>query len=102
MTSQARTEALIELIQRRLAAISERQHALALEKSCLLEQVTPLRLGVVAPDTAVIQLKAKGVIVPGLAAAWAADRRPRGPVLRAVVPPRLALASRPVARPESA
>ena len=41
--------------ERRLTKISEQQHALAVEKAWLLEALTPLRLGVVAPDTAVVQ-----------------------------------------------
>ena len=39
---------LVKAIERRLTAISEQQHALAVERTRLLEHVTPLRLGVVA------------------------------------------------------
>jgi hypothetical protein len=88
MEAQARTEALLEVIERRLAEISERQHALALEKACLVEQMTPLRLGVASPDLALAQLKAKGIALRGVAAAWAVDRRPQEVVLRAVSPQR--------------
>jgi hypothetical protein len=84
MTSEAKTKALLGAIERRLTDISAEQHALAVEKARLLEQLTPLRLGIVAPDTAVGQLKAKGVTVRGLTAARSAARRPRPAVLKAV------------------
>jgi hypothetical protein len=84
MTAEAKTEGLIEAIEGRLTDISEQQHALAVEKARLLEQLTPLRLGVVAPDTAVVQLKAKGITLRGLTAAWSAARRPRPAILKAV------------------
>jgi hypothetical protein len=85
MTTEAKTKALLNAMERRLTDISEQQHALAVEKARLLEQLTPLRLGVVAPDTAVVQLKAKGITLRGLTAAWAATRRPRPAMLKAVV-----------------
>jgi hypothetical protein len=44
------TKALLGIIERRLTDISEQQHALAVEKTRLLEQLTPLRLGIVAPE----------------------------------------------------
>ena len=44
------TKALLGIIERRLTDISEQQHALAVEKARLLEQLTPLRLGIVAPE----------------------------------------------------
>jgi hypothetical protein len=84
MTTEAKTKAVLAAIERRLTAISEQQHALAVEKARLLEQLTPLRLGVVAPDTAVIQLKAKGITLRGLTAAWSAGRRPRPAIVKAV------------------
>lgn len=84
MTTEAKTKALLGAIERRLTHISEQQHALAVEKARLLEQLTPLRLGVVAPDTAVVQLKAKGITLRGLTAAWSAARRPRPAMLKAV------------------
>jgi hypothetical protein len=84
MTTEAKTAALVDAIEHRLTGISEQQHALAVEKARLLEQLTPLRLGIVAPDTAVAQLKAKGVTLRGLTAAWSAVRRPRPPILKAV------------------
>jgi hypothetical protein len=58
VTTQAKTEALVDAIERRLTHISEQQHALAVEKARLAEQLTPLRLGIVAPDTAAVQLRA--------------------------------------------
>jgi hypothetical protein len=61
------------------------------EKARLLEQLTPLRLGVVAPDTAVVQLKATGVTLRGLTTAWSA-RRPRPAILKAVASIRPAVA----------
>jgi hypothetical protein len=39
-------EAIGTAIEPRLAEIPERQHALAVEKASLVEQMTPLRLGV--------------------------------------------------------
>jgi hypothetical protein len=90
MTTEAKTKALLDAIERWLADISEQQHALAVEKARLLEQLTPLRLGVVAPDTAVVQLKAQGVTLQGLATARSATPHPQRPVLKAVAPMRLA------------
>jgi hypothetical protein len=84
MTAEAKTKALLGAIERRLTEISEAQHALAVEKARLLEQLTPLRLGVVAPNTALVQLKAKGVTLRGLTAARSAARRPRPAILHAV------------------
>jgi hypothetical protein len=84
MTTEATTQALLRAIESRLSDISKRQHALALEKTRLLEQLTPLRLGVLAPDTAIVQLKAKGITFRGLKAARSAARRPRPPILKAV------------------
>jgi hypothetical protein len=85
MKSQIRTDVLLEAIERRLGEISERQHALATEKNHLLEQITPLRLGVASPDVALLQLRSKGVALRGLAPAPAGPRRPRPVVLRAVI-----------------
>jgi hypothetical protein len=76
MTTEARTKALLGALERRLTDISEQQHALAVEKARLLEQLTPVRLGIVAPDTAVVQLKAEGGTLRRLTAAWSAPRRP--------------------------
>jgi hypothetical protein len=84
MTIEAKTKALLGVIERRLTDISEQQHALAVEKARLVEQLTPLRLGIVAPDTAVVQLKAKGVTLRGLTAAWSVARRPRPAILKTV------------------
>lgn len=101
METQARTEALLELIEQRLAEISERQHALALEKALLVEQKTPLRLGVGSPDLALAHLRAKGVALRGVAAAWAIDRHPSEVVLRAV-PARAKVTPLPSSRSETA
>jgi hypothetical protein len=80
MTMEAKTTALLGAIERRLTDISERQHALAAEKARLLEQLTPLRMGILAPGTAVFELKAKGITLRGLTAA----RHPRPAVLKTV------------------
>jgi hypothetical protein len=96
MTTDAKTDALVTAIERRLSDISEQQHALAVEKARLVEQLTPLRLGVLAPDMAVAQLRAKGVKLRGLTPAPPADRHPSSPPLKAVAPIRSAHA--PVAR----
>jgi hypothetical protein len=86
MTTDTRTQgkALVSAIERRLAAISSQQHALAVEKAHLVEQLTPLRLGILAPDTAVAQLKAKGLKLRGLSTAPAEDRTPRPVTLKAI------------------
>ena len=84
MTIQTETKALLGTIERRLTDISEQQHALAVEKARLLEQLTPLRLGIVASDTVVVQLKAKGITLRGLTVARPAARRPRHAVLKVV------------------
>jgi hypothetical protein len=96
------TDALITAIQRRLTDISEQQHALALEKARLLEQLTPLRLGILAPETALAQLKAKGVTLRRLPSAPSADRRPCPPMLKAVASIRPALVPLALAGPQSA
>lgn len=61
-----------------------------MEKARLLEQLTPSRLGIVAPDTAVAQLKAKGITLRGLTAARS-PARPRPAMLKAVAPIRPAV-----------
>ena len=66
MTTQIQTDALLEAIERRLSEISERQHALAVQKNHLVEQLTPLRLGVASPDAALAQLRSKGIALRGL------------------------------------
>jgi len=86
METPTKTEVLLEVIERRLAEISERQHALAVERARLAEQLTPLRLGVTSPDLAVALLRAKGVALRRLAPS-AVDRIPPEVVLRAVVSP---------------
>jgi hypothetical protein len=96
-----RTDALIATIQRRLTDISEQQHALAVEKARLAEQLTPLRLGILAPDTAVAQLKAKGVKLRSLPPPPSADRRPRPAPLKAVASIRPALVPLALAGPQS-
>jgi hypothetical protein len=85
METPTKTEALLEVMERRLAEISERQHALAVEKACLVEQMTPLRLGATPPALALAQLRSKGIALRGVGAAWAVDRPPQEVVLRAVV-----------------
>lgn len=102
METQGKTEAVLEAIERRLSDISERQHALAVEKAWLVEQTTPLRLGVTSPDLALALLKARGITLRGLAAAWAADRRPKEVVLRAIPPQRSNVTPLPAARSETA
>jgi hypothetical protein len=86
MGTQTKTVALLEAIERRLAEISTRQHALAVEKTRLIDQITPLRLGVASPDLALAQLRAQGVTLHGVAAAWVAERGPRGVLLESVIP----------------
>ena len=60
MTSEAKTKALLGAIERRLTDISAQQHALAVEKARLLEQLTPLRLGIVAPTPPWSSSRSKG------------------------------------------
>jgi hypothetical protein len=102
METQAKTEALLDAIERRLSEISERQHALAVEKAWLIEQTTPLRLGVASPDLALALLRSKGIALRGVAAAWAVDRHPQEVVLRAVPPQRSNVTPLPSARSETA
>jgi len=85
-TIEADTKALLAAIELRLSDISTRQHALAVEKTRLLEQLTPLRLGVVAPDMAMVQLKAQGITLRGLTPLRATAGRPRRVILKAVAP----------------
>lgn len=82
---------LVKTIERRLTAISEQQHALALERTRLLEHVTPLRLGVVPPETALVLLRDSGIVLPGVRTGRAARRRSPEPVLRAVPKGRVAV-----------
>jgi hypothetical protein len=85
---------LIKAIERRLTAISEQQHALAVERTRLLEHATPLRLGVVAPETALVLLRDIGITLPGVRTGRPPRRRAHEPVLRAV--PKSAVAVLPV------
>jgi hypothetical protein len=100
MKTQRRTDVVLEAIEQRLSDISERQHALAWERNYLLEQITPLRLGVASPDATVAHLRSKGIALRGLTAAPSPSRRPR-PVVLAVVSrrPRVSL---PAPRSETA
>jgi len=84
MTTDAKTDSLVTAIERRLTEISEQQHALAVEKARLAEQLTPLRLRALAPDTALAQLKAVGVTLRKVKPAPAAARQPRPTALKAV------------------
>ncbi len=95
------TDALVTAIQRRLTDISELQHALAVEKARLVEQLTPLRLGILAPDTAVAQLKAKGVTLRRLPPAPSGDRCRHPATLKAVAAVRPALSSVPSSGPQA-
>ena len=83
-TLEAKNQALLGAIERRLIDISEQQHALAVEKARLVEHLTPLRLGIVASDTVVVQLKTKGVILRGLGAAGSAAQVPRPRMRKAI------------------
>ena len=84
MTTDAKTDSLVTAIERRLTDISEQQHALAVEKTRLLEQLTPLRLGVLPSDTALAQLKAGGITLRKLTPVPTAARHPRPTALKAV------------------
>ena len=105
MTAEAKTKALLDLIEHRLTAISEQQHALAVgDPSPGANHAVAARH--LTPDTAVANLKGPGVTLRGLSAAWAAARRSRRPLRKAVtfIPPagsscpliRLLRASRPL------
>src|SRR5262249_52301357 len=97
-----RTEALLETIEHRLAEISERQHALAVERTLLLEQLPPLRLGVVAANIAVMQLKARGISLRGLTPRRGLDRQTTGRILQVVRTPRAQVVPLSLAHPEPA
>ena len=83
MTTEVKIKALLAAIERRLTDISEQQHALAVQKAYLLDS-SAVAARVVAPDLALVQLKAKGVTLRGLTAAWSDARRPRPALLKAV------------------
>jgi len=102
MAMPSKTEALLEAIEHRLAEISTRQHALAVERARLVEHVTPLRLGVVSPELALAQLRAHGIALRGATAAWVAVRASRGVVLESVIRPRAKVTPLPAARSETA
>jgi hypothetical protein len=91
MKTNVSAKSLVRTIERRLAEISDLQHALALERSRLLEHVTPLRLGVLAPETALVLLGSGGITLRGVGTGRATRRLPRDIALRAV--PRSAVAS---------
>ena len=86
MGTQTRIDTVLQVIERRVAEISARQHALAVEKARLVEQMTPLRLGVTPPDLALAQLRSKGIALRGADRVRASDRRPSGALLKSVVP----------------
>ena len=103
MQASTRTEMLLETIERRMAEISERQHALAVERARLIDQITPLRLGIISPDVALAQLRSRGIVLRGVAALWSADRPAQSVVLRAVAPPeRVRVMTLPTGRSETA
>jgi hypothetical protein len=60
MTRGAKTKALLGAIERRLTDMSGQRHALAVEKAHLLEQLTPLRLGIVVPTPPWSSSRSKG------------------------------------------
>lgn len=101
MQTQNRTEALLDAIESRLNEISERQHSLAVERARLNEQITPLRLGIIAPEVALALLKSKGITLRPPARP-AVERRPRAVLLKAVAPPRMKLVSLPTTHSETA
>jgi len=102
MGTQTTIDTLLEAIERRLAEISERQHALAVEKARLIEQMTPLRLGVASSDLVLAQLRAKGIAVRGAAGPKASDRRLSETPLKSVVPLRRSVTTPAPARSETA
>lgn len=81
---QDSTTNLLRAIERRIAAISEQQHALALERIRLQEQVTPLRLRVLAPESALFHLRVRGITLREFASGRPTRRHRRDVVLRAV------------------
>jgi hypothetical protein len=85
METQTRAEALLVVIERRLAQISERQHALAAEKARLADLATPLRLGVTTPGLALAQLRSKGIVLRGSTTTSAVGRPTEEAVLRVVI-----------------
>ena len=58
--------ALLTAIERRLATISKAQHLLDREKQVLWTQLTPLRMGVLAPEAVLLALRLQGVTLAGL------------------------------------
>ena len=102
MGTQAKIDTLLAAIERRLAEISERQHVLAAEKARLIEQMTPLRLGVASPDLALAQLRSKGIALRGAVGARVSDRRSPEIPLKSVVPLRRSVTTAAPARSETA
>jgi hypothetical protein len=70
-------EGLLAAIERRLTEISQQQHALAVERAYLQEQTTPLRLGILSPAAALLNLKVHGLSVGGVSLHSTAPRQGR-------------------------
>jgi len=102
MGTHTKIDTLLAVIERRLAEISERQHALAVEKARLIEQMTPLRPGVASPDLALAQLRSKGIALRGAVAAKPSDRPSSEILLKSVVPLRRSVMTPAPARSETA
>ena len=102
MGTRTKIDTLLEVIERRLAEISESQHALAVEKARLVEQMTPLRLGVASPDLALAQLRSKGIALRGAAGVRTSGRRSSEILLKSVVPLRRSVTTPAPARSETA
>jgi len=102
MRIPTKIDTLLEVIERRLAEISERQHALAVERARLVEQRTLLRLGVASPDLARAQLRSKGIVLRRAAGARTSYRRTSETLLKSVVKLRKSVTMRAAARSETA
>jgi hypothetical protein len=71
-------EGLLAAIEGRLAEISEQQHALAVERAHLREQTTPLRLGILSPAAALLNLKVHGLALSGISLHSSKTRQSHG------------------------
>ncbi|HZS32467.1 MAG TPA: hypothetical protein VFC42_03720 [Methylomirabilota bacterium] len=76
---------LLSAIERRLAEISQIQHALAVERAHLQQHTGPLRLGVLSPEAVLVHLTAHGVRLAGIQVNPRKERRARVALPRAGV-----------------
>jgi hypothetical protein len=57
---------LLDALERRLAEISATMHALARERAVLQQQTAALRMGVLTPEAALVELRTQGLALTGV------------------------------------